>query len=107
MDRATVANLVAHELATGIVFSGSHGISPDNVIDFAVDPYLVLVDPDDLETSPREMWVVLQQLPSATEGYLIALDPLTLAWVVAEYVGDGNFQAIVSAPSLSEALEGM
>jgi hypothetical protein len=34
------------------------------------------LDPDDLETEKREMWIVLQERPNPTEGYVVVYAPL-------------------------------
>lgn len=50
------------ELSRGEHFVNHHGITTENLSSVLVDPFLVWVDPDDLETQPRAMWVVLQKL---------------------------------------------
>jgi hypothetical protein len=107
MDISTIKNLVEGELKRGETFTNFHGITPTNVRSFLVEPFIVRCDPDDLETQPREMWVVLQERPTPTDGYVVAYDPATKAWRVAEHTGDGNYTSVIAAASLAEALDGM
>jgi hypothetical protein len=107
MDCASLKALVARELERGDEFDNLHGVNSANVRSFLVEPFTVLVDPDDLETKPREMWVVLQERGNPAEGHVIVYDAQFKSWAVAEHVSDGKFVAVVAAPTLAGALEGM
>jgi hypothetical protein len=107
MDSSKVRALVESELARGEPFSNFHGITPDNVRSFLVEPFIIRTDPDDLETLPRDMWVVLQECGAPTEGYVVVYDPLKQTWGVAEHVRGADYILIAGASSLAEALEGM
>jgi len=87
-------------------FVNMHGITAENLHDFLVRPYLVFVDPDDLETQPRDMWVVLETSESMG-GYVIIYDEVNNYWGVAEQIDKSNYILVVAADSLAEALEGM
>ena len=65
------------------------------------------VDPDDLETSPRDMWIVLRERPLSDDGYVVVYDPLDSGWGVAEKVDTEAYVLIVCADSLAEALNRM
>ena len=106
MDPFTVKSLVEAELRRGESFTNFHGITPATIRSFLVEPFAVTADPDDLETKPRVMWVVLQERRSPQEGYVIVYDPATSAWGVAEHA-DGRFTLVASAPTLAGALSGM
>jgi hypothetical protein len=80
MDSTFVKKLVEDELARDETFINFHGITPENVRSFLVEPFSVRTHPDELETTPRDMWIVLQECPSATEGYVIVYDPHTGDW---------------------------
>lgn len=89
-------------------FSNWHGISPENITSHVVEPYEVNVDPDDLESPARRMWVVLHENPAKPElGYVVVFDPSELKWGVAEHVAEANFVLVISAETLVSALEGM
>jgi len=107
MDSSTIKSLVEYELARGDSFTSSHGITPANLRSLLVEPFAVRTDPDDLETQPRDMWVVLQERPKPTKGYVVVYDPATRGWGVAEHAGDSGYTLVVSASSLAEALSGM
>ena len=107
MDSSTIKSLVESELRRGESFENFHGITPATVRSFMVEPFAVITDPDDLETQPRDMWVVLQERPSPQEGYVVVFDPITRDWSVAEHTGDGRFTLVVSAQTLAGALRGM
>lgn len=82
-------------------------MTPENVRSFLVEPFAVKTDPDDLETQPRPMWIVLQEHRKRTDGYVIVYDPLKNSWGVAEHVQGNDFRLVVSGPSLAEALSSM
>jgi hypothetical protein len=107
MDSSTIKSLVETELARGDSFTSFHGITQTNLRSLLVEPFAVRTAPDDLETQPRDMWIVLQERPAPTDGYVVVYDPATGGWGVAEHAGDGDFTLVVSAPSLAEALSGM
>ena len=107
MDSSTIKSLVERELQREQPYVNYHGISPANIRSFLVEPFTVRTDPDDLETQPRDMWVVLQERSTPTEGYLIVYDPFKKTWGVAEHTVNNRYILVVSAPSLSEALDGM
>ena len=107
MDSSTVKRLIEDELARGDTFISHHGIAPANLRSLLVEPFAVRTDPDDLETQPRDMWVVLQQSATPTDGYVVVYDPATGHWGVAQHTGDIGYTLVVSARSLAEALSGM
>ena len=107
MDSSTIKKLVDDELARAESFTNFHGITADNLRSFLVEPFMARTDPDDLETPPRDMWIVLQESSAPTEGYVVVYDAVTKRWGVAEHNGDTGYTLIVSAPSLAEALSGM
>jgi hypothetical protein len=80
MNSFTAKKLVEDELARGESFTNCHGITPENVRSLLVEPFAVRIDPDDLQTKPRDMWVVLQERPTPTNGYVIAYDPQNNSW---------------------------
>ena len=107
MDSSTIKSLVEDELTRCDSFTSSHGITPANLRYLLVEPFAVRTDPDDLQTQPRDMWVVLQERPTPTDGYVVVYDPATRDWGVAEHAGDAGYTLVVSASSLAEALSGM
>jgi len=107
MESSTIKSLVEHELQREQPYVNNHGISSANIRSFLVQPFTVRTDPDDMETQPRDMWVVLQERGTPTEGYVIVYDPLKKIWGVAEHTGNNRYTLVVSASSLSEALDGM
>ena len=107
MDSSTIKSLVEDELARGDSFTSSHGITPANLRSLLVEPFAVRTDPEDMEPQPRDMWVVLQERPTPTDGYVVVYDPATRDWGVAEHAGDAGYTLIISASSLAGALSGM
>ena len=107
MDSSTLKKLVEDELARANSFINFHGITQENVRFFLVEPFAVRTDPDDLETEPRDMWVVLQEHYKPTKGYVVVYDHFSEAWGIAEHVPGGDYILVASAPSLAEALSGM
>jgi len=107
MNSSIVKGLVEDQLTRGESFTNFHGITPGNVRSFLVDPFSVRVDPDDLETAPRQMWVVLQECRAPTEGCVVVYDPYDETWGVAEHVGGGDYVLVISSPSLAKAIDGM
>jgi hypothetical protein len=71
MDRAEIEAILEVELASLGPFQNLHGIRLSNVRTFSVPPSAVLVDPDDLETQARSMWVVLKERSASEGGYQI------------------------------------
>jgi hypothetical protein len=106
MARA-IKRLLENELSRGGHFFNYHGITPENLPSALVEPFLVWVDPDDQETLPRAMWIVLQERRKPTEGYVVVHDPLHSSWNVAEYVPGSDYKMVISGPSLAEALSGV
>lgn len=102
-----VKNAVAEQIQAGLAFRNLHGITPENVQSFLVEPYLVTVDPDDLESEPRSMWVVLHERPHPRDGYVVVFDPHDACWGVAEFSKGPVLTLVVSAPNLAEALSAM
>ena len=86
MDARDLRAIVDAELVRLGRFRNLHGITPDNIQQFLVEPFPVNVDPDDLETLPRDMWVVLQTAQNPTSGYCVAFDPASSGWSVVEHV---------------------
>jgi hypothetical protein len=109
MDASAIRTLVEDELEGGAPFINSHGITRANLRSHLVDPYSIRIDPDDLETTPRDVWVVLRQRPSSNDGYVVIYDPLFNRWGVAESDPQPGttYTLVVSAGTLSEALEAM
>jgi len=107
MDSSSIKKLVEDELACGDSFTNSHGVTPANIRSLLVEPFAVPTNPDDLETQSRNMWVVLQERPTPTDGYVVVYDPATQDWGVAEHTGDGGYTLVVSSSSLAQALSDM
>jgi len=103
---SVVRAIVDQHLDTLGEFQNWHGITADNIREFLVVPRLQVVDPDDLETEPRPMWVVLAERRDES-GYLIVFDPSDSTWGVAERDGDGGLVMVIGSDSLQDALEGM
>jgi hypothetical protein len=90
-EAAAIRRVVNDEIAKGENFSNLHGITADTLERFLVPPFEVPVDPDDLETHIRPMWVVLQESANPTDGYVIVYDPAGHEhWGVAEHVRNGR-----------------
>lgn len=106
MDISAIKSLVETELARGESFTNCHGITPATIRSFLVEPFTARTEPDDLETQPRDMWVVLQE-SSAPDGYAVVYDSTSKRWGVVERAGDGGYTLIVSASSLAGALSSM
>ena len=82
MDASAIRELVKGELERDAPFINSHGITRTNIHVHLVDPYSIRIDPDDLETTPRDVWVVLRERPSSDDGYVVVYDPLFSRWGV-------------------------
>lgn len=91
----TVKILLEDELTRGEPFRNRHGITPQNIHAFLVEPFPVLTEPDDLETQTRTMWVVLQECAEPTEGYVIVYDPHSETWNFAEHLNDDHYKRTV------------
>ena len=108
MEATAIRALVKDEIGRGVPFVNSHGITHANLPMHLVDPYSIRMDPDDLETAPRDVWVVLHERPSSDDGYVVVYDPLFKRWGVAERgPRAGTCTLVVSAGSLFETLEAM
>jgi hypothetical protein len=108
MDVREVSQLVDAELSRGDAFENLHGITVKNVRQFLVPPYEATVDPDDGESAPRAMWVVLHERSTVGEGYVVVLDPLDGSWGVAEATAvRGGFIMVITADTMFGALDGM
>lgn len=103
MTPKQITALVEQQLS--VVNTSFHGITSANIRSFLVVPYLAMVDPDDLESVARKMWIVLEERVDA--GYLIAYDFAFNSWAVVERGTDSGYTQIVAAPTLSGALDGM
>jgi len=109
MDPTTVRRLVEEQLAAEGSFDNMHGITASNLRAHLVEPFEALVDPDDLESAARVMWVVLQEHRSPYDGYVVVYDPATQDWGVAELSEDASARGVLiaSSPTLAGALDGM
>ena len=70
---------------------------------FSVEPFPVAVEPDDLVTEEREMWVVLDP----PGRYLVAFDPFCEVWAVIEQTEKTKLIQVISGETLAEAPHGM
>ncbi len=109
MDAATIRLLVEQQLNNSDWFVNMHGVTASNLRSQLVDPFEATVDPDGLETSPRSMWVVLQERASPYDGYVVVYDPATADWGVAELSEDDPKENVLvaAASTLQGALDGM
>ena len=108
MEKSKVREILEVELSKYAPFENWHGITKENINKFLVKPTAVTVDPDDLETSKRKMWVVLQTENDIKKGYSIAYDFWQQHWAVIAYTGKANeFVQITAEPTLAEALGSM
>lgn len=111
MNSRDVKLIVDEELERSDFLWNYHGITRENITSFLVEPYEVIVDPDDLETPPRPMWVVLHEYPGAADpGYLVVYDPNDPDgpdWGIAERYPNGGYVLNIGAGSLTDALNGM
>ena len=107
MDSSEVKKLLEEELARGEPFNNWHGITSESVRSCLVEPFPVRTDPDDLETQPRTMWVVLQEHRDPRDGYVVVYDPLSTEWIVAEHVKGDDYIAVIAGSSLAQALDGI
>ena len=108
MDAREIAEFVEAELGRSDGLENLHGITKANVRQFLVTPYEVTVDPDDGESAPRRMWVVLHERAPVRGAYAVVLNPADLTWGVVEWTDSGErLTMVVAAATLFEALEGM
>lgn len=108
MNISEVNAKIEEELQRSDPFDNSHGITHANLRRFLVEPYEAAVDPDDLESATRKMWIVLHERPSSPhEGYVVAYDPICATWAVAERGSTVDFVQVVAAETLATALEAM
>ena len=103
MTEQEAQDLLKSELNRLGQFNNFHGITEESLEKFTLPPYKVLVDPDDLETEERYMWVVLK----ISEQTLIAIDPLEKGWSVLHPLHGDKFVQVIGEESLAEALDGM
>jgi hypothetical protein len=107
-EASAIREGVRVELAKRDHFSNFHGITPDNLDSFLVEPFEAIVDPDDLETEAHPMWVVLQLSANPTDGYVVVYDPTALQqWGVAEHMQGDEYVLVIAAASLADALNGL
>ena len=107
MKSQDVRDILKKELEKGEKFSNLHGITRQNLKHFLVKPFKVYVDPDDLETEARKMWIVLTERKNPKEGYVIVYDPLERNWGVAEHHKDGKYILVVESETFEDALDDM
>lgn len=103
MTPKEITTLIEQQLP--VLTTNFHGITSANIHSFLVEPYLVMVDPDDLESVARKMWIVLEERGDA--GYLIAYDVEFNSWAVVERGTNSGYTQILAANTLSGALDGM
>ena len=106
MEASDIQRIVREEVSRGEAFNNSHGITPQNVRQFLVPPFSVRTDPDDTESPPRDMWVVLQERPQGADGYAVVYDPQVSGWGVVERAGT-DYVLVCAADSLASALTSM
>jgi len=107
MDAHEIHRIVEAELAKGDPFNNLHGITAENVRSHLTPLRRVLVDPDDCESPPRNMWIFAEERPAEAGGYLVVYDPQEAAWGIAEETSSGEYTMVVAGDSLAEALSGM
>lgn len=107
MDKNKVKKNLESEIKQLDGFVNYHGITLENLQYFLVEPFEIFVDPDDLETSPRNMWVVLQEYKDVKDGYSIVFDPYDNGWGITEHISNDEYVMVSGAANLKEALEGM
>ena len=102
-----IKQIVQQELARNEPFANSHGITPQNLQEFLVEPLCVRIDPDDTKSPLKEMWVVLQEGRTPADGYVIVYDPTAQSWGFAEVMAGNNYSLVCHADSLATALSSM
>ncbi|MCA1030336.1 hypothetical protein LCL95_04690 [Bacillus timonensis] len=107
MNKDAVRMIVEQDVEHLDEFLNYHGITKGNLHLFLVEPFEIFVDPDDLETSPRNMWVILQESNNIHDGFAIVYDTLKNSWGVSEHVSNDEYVMVIGAETLKEALEGM
>ena len=103
MTPSTVMKLLDEELAKSEPFENFHGITTENVRSFVVTPRQQLVDPDDGDRSPCQIWVAME-LPG---NALVAWAPFDESWAIVETLPDASCIITVGGDSLAEVLDGM
>jgi hypothetical protein len=106
MQASDVQRVVREEIARGERFENSHGITPQNLREFLVEPSCVLADPDDAVSPPRQMWVVLREQPGSPDGCAVVYDPQVSGWGVVERTAAG-YVLVCTGDSLASALTSM
>ena len=106
MEASDIQRIVREEVSRGQAFDNSHGITPQNVREFLVQPFCVRTDPDDAESPPRDTWVVLRERSQGPDGYAVVYDPLVGGWGVVERAGT-DYVLVCAADSLAAALTSM
>jgi hypothetical protein len=108
MNAHEIKRKVDEELGREERFTHWHGITRENIVSFLVEPYKVTVDPNDIESATRPMWVVLHENPKAPEkGYVVVFDPRDSTWGIAKHGGGANFLLVESTATLALALDSM
>jgi hypothetical protein len=107
MDKNEVKNILDQEIKQLNDFVNYHGITLENLRCFLVEPFEISVDSDDSETSPRYMWVVLQEYKDVKRGYSIVFDPYNNDWGISEHISNDEYVLVIGAETLKDALEGM
>jgi len=106
MQICDIQRIVREEIGRGETFDNSHGITLQNLKEFLVEPFRVCTDPDDEQSPPRDMWVVLKEQPGNSDGYAVAYDPAVSGWGVVERTSKG-YVVVCAADSLASALTSM
>ena len=107
MDKNNIQEIMEYEVKQLDNFINYHGITLDNLNYFLVEPFEIFVEPEDLDTSPRNMWVVLQEYKDIKDGYSIVFDPRNSGWGITEQLSNDKYILVIGAASFKEALEGM
>jgi len=108
MIKDQVKSILIAELDKKEAFDNWHGISQENIKIHLVDPYPVTVVSTIEGDDPTEMWVVLLERKTESEGYLIAYCPSQREWCLVETLADGRYLCdIAGDESLAEALSNM
>ena len=101
MDSSNIRDLIECELRSGKPFSTFHGITPDTIYSFLIEPFAIRTHPYLSEMPQRDMWIVLREhRPPSTVGFVIVYDLVTKAWGIAELTANGEYAVLLSAPSL-------
>lgn len=103
MNKRTIKQLIHAQVRNIGDFNNDHGLTKSSLPSFMVDPYPVPIEPDDLETATRDMWVAL----NPPGDYLVAYDPLVNGWSLLEPWKGNKFIQVISDESLEGVLNGM